>query len=409
MLRIKQQFFLCYAILGSIAPYISVFFSERGLSDKQIGLVMSLGGVSVLLMPAVTALLADLNLPHRTLIRCVCGGSAVALGLILASKGFWWLAGTFWLWAMVMAPVMSLMDGLVFTEKSRLEEQGDTPTPYHHIRVYGTIGFIAPSLALYLLIDPEDSVWPALGCGVVVALLAAGNTFLLPKVRGPLGKPMAATEAPDDHAPVEQGEGWPTMLALKRMLQPDIALFCVSLWLVQLGTSAYYSFYPIYLVRTIEIGPQWVGLISAIGVVLEIGYMLSLGWLLKKLGVKWLAVLGMSGAAVRLLLLAMVPTMWVAIGSQLLHGMTVLVIFVLPPLYLNHRAEPKFRNSIQGLYAMFIFGTGRITGTIMAGLIAEHSAGKILSVFLVTGFISAISAITFALFFRDRSGGKLEP
>ena len=99
----------------------------------------------------------------------------------------------------------------------------------------------------------------------------------------------------------------------------------------------------------------------------------------------------------------------VAVGTQLLHGLTVLALFVLPPLYLNHRAEPAFRNSMQGLYAMLVFGSGRIVGNIFAGQVSTMFDGDILKVFGIATGIAAGAFVLHALFFRDRSETAIEP
>ena len=56
------------------------------------------------------------------------------------------------------------------------------------------------------------------------------------------------------------------------------------------------------------------------------------------------------------------PFAAVAIGVQLIHGLTVLVIHVAPPIFLNQRAGDRYRNSMQGLYTMAFAGAGRVIG-----------------------------------------------
>ncbi len=396
--------------MGSIAPYASVYLEGRGLGDAQIGLLMSLGGFSVLLMPATMSLLADLRLEHRVLLRSIFIGTATALGLMLASRSFWWLLPAFWLWAMAISPMMSMTDGLLFSIRGRRDASGQITPPYHHVRVFGTLGFIAPSFVLYVLMAYyQASVSVALACGIAVSVIAMGNTFLLPRTHGPLGESLPPAEVPDPHPPSREGKSLPTLLALRCLLQPDLALFCAAMWLTQAATAAYYTFYPLYLTRVIGVQDQWLGLISSVGVVFEIGYVLAFGWLLKKWGVRWLLILGIAGVGLRLVLLWAVPTLTVAVGTQLLHGLTVLAMFILPPLYLNHRAEPRFLNSMQGLYAMIVFGTGQIAGNIFSGQIAEVYDGDTRMVFAWTAGFAGAAMLLLILFFRDRSNSAITP
>ncbi len=407
MRSIKAQFFLTFAVMGSVLPYLPVFLTEQGLSDTQVGYVLSLGGLAVLLTPVLTSLLADLHVENRSLLAWVFVATSASLSALLACRGFWALLvvhGLFWL---AFIPATSLQDGLTFSERSRRLNAGLTAPPYHRIRVYGTVGFIVPSMLLYVLMALGAPIGMSLICGAVIGVLAVVNSAMLPKTRGVLGPPSPSAEVPDPHPPADEGRSTPTIQAARRMLQPDIALFCVALWLVHLAAGAFYSFYPIYLSRDIGVGNQWLGPISAVGVVIEVFFMLGFGWLLMRFGLKWLMAIGTATVALRMALLAFVPTLTVAVGTQALHGLMVLVIHVAPPVYLNHRAEPAFRNSIQGLYAMVVFGTGRIVGVVLAGHISQASDSGTLAVFAWSALAAGLSAVLFAVAFRDRSDAPM--
>jgi len=355
---IKTQYFLTFAIMGSVLPYLPVYLAEqRGLSSTQVGYVLSLGGLAVFLTPILTTLLADLRFENRTLLAWVFAATTGSLAWLLACKGFWMLLLVHGLFSLAFIPALSLQDGLVFSERSRRLKAGLPATPYHLIRVYGTVGFIVPSMVLYGMMAMGASIGTSLACGAIAGVLALMNTAMLPRTRGAVAAASPSAEIPDPHPPTGRDRSTPTAQAARLMLQPDVLLFCIASWLVQLSAGAFYAFYPIYLDQDIGVGTQWLGPISSVGVSLEIFYMLAFGWLLKRLGLKWLMVIGTASIALRMGLLAMFPDLGIAVGTQVFHGLMVLVIHVAPPVYLNHRAGPAFRNSIQGLYAMLVFGS----------------------------------------------------
>jgi len=395
--------------MGSVLPYLPVYLSERGLSDIQVGYVLSLGGLAVFLTPVLTTLLADLHFENRTLLAWVFAATSGALAWLLACKGFWMLLAVHGLFSLAYIPALSLQDGLVFTERSRLLKAGLPATPYHRVRVYGTVGFIVPSIVLYVLMAMGASIGTSLICGAVAGVLALMNTAMLPKTRGAVGGANPSAEVPDPQPPTGRDRSTPTMQAARLMLQPDVLLFCIASWLVQLSAGAFYAFYPIYLTDDIGVTKQWLGPISSVGVSLEILYMLGFGWLLKRLGLKWMMVLGTATIALRMGSLAMFPNLGIAVGTQVIHGLMVLVIHVAPPVYLNHRAGPAFRNSIQGLYAMLVFGTGRIVGCILAGQIAERSQSGTLTVFGWSAAAAGLSALLFTVAFKDRGHTPVDP
>ena len=46
MRSIQRQYFLSFAVLGSLFPILSVYLAEQGFSKSQIGQVFALGAVA---------------------------------------------------------------------------------------------------------------------------------------------------------------------------------------------------------------------------------------------------------------------------------------------------------------------------------------------------------------------------
>ena len=410
MRALRPQYFLAFAVLGSLMPYVPVFLSSKGLSDAQVGDVTSVLGVAIMLGPVLTTLLADLRLESRTLLAASFVLGAVWLTALLWAEGFWPLLIAYGLYAVAYVPIIPLQDGLNFTIQQRRREAGETPVPYHRVRVYGTFGFIVPSLVLYVWLSFGADVGVTLVVAVAFSLLGALNTLRLPHTRLPGESTNGALPA-DIPTPRSNGDGnasserarrrLPTLEAARTiLLQRPVLVFCLSAWLCQLAAAAYYTFYPIYLTRQIGVGEEWVGLIANLGVAIEAVFMLGFGWLLRTFGLRALMTTAALTFALRTLLLFLFPNIWVAVGTQVLHGMTVLLIHVAPPVYLNQRAGASYRSSMQGLYSMLVYGTGRIVGNMIGGRIAEVD---LLLVFAVSAGLCAVAAAMFLLAFNDDS------
>ncbi len=203
---------------------------------------------------------------------------------------------------------------------------------------------------------------------------------------------------------VKGGGKLPTLAAVRALGSPGVRVFCLATFLLQLSAAAYYGFYPVYLTQSVGIEAQWIGLISNLGVLVEVGFMLGCGWLLRKVGMRWLLVLGAGAMAARFVLLGLSPTVVVAVGTQLLHGMTVLVIHVAPPIFLDRRAETGYRNSIQGLYAMAVYGVGRILGNLLAGWVGD--AASLETVFLYAAGLCVAAAVLFVVAFAEATADR---
>jgi PPP family 3-phenylpropionic acid transporter len=390
---LRLQYFLNFAVMGALLPYLPVVLGERGLDGSQIGQVMSLTGAGMMIGPVLLTLLADRAVQNRTLIGLSLTGGAALLLVLLQGVGgsFGFVLLIYGLYAVLFSPVAALTDSLLFHEQQHQQRAGHTPTAYHRVRVWGTLGFIVPSVVLYLLLGGLEHItgsWAfaaaalpgawhdlrlpvdaSLTVGAAAAILGAVNAMWLPK------RPPAA--APDASPPegaqrrLHGAPPLPTVEALRVLLRPGPLVLCLALFAIHLSVAGYYTFYPLYLTRRVGIAHEWVGLIATFGVVLEIGWMLGFGYLVHRLGMRWLLVLCGIAVAGRFAWLAASPTVGTAIWTQLLHGPLVLLVHVAPPILINRLADDRFRGSIQGVYVFGVYGVARVVGAVVCGEVAE--------------------------------------
>ncbi|MEM9883354.1 MAG: MFS transporter [Planctomycetota bacterium] len=388
---IKRQYFLSFAVMGAVLPYLSVFLSQRGLGMSQIGVVLSLTGLGIVMSPVLSTALADTRVSGRVLLGVLLAATGGSLAWLSGVSGFWTLLWVHGLFALAFAPITALQDGLYFERRAAREVAGRLSPAYHMVRVYGTFGFIVPSLGLYFLLRAGTvDTGAAIAAAAVCAGVGVANAFSLP------GREVGVQEEDVDGLSRKR---LPTLAAAKALAEPHALVFCLAMLLLHLAIAAYYGFYPVYLTERIGIGAEWVGLIANLGVVIEIGFMLGFGWLVARLGLRGLMVAGALCMAGRFALLGFAPTVAVAVGTQVLHGVMVLVVHVAPPIYLDGRADPTYRHSIQGLYAVAVYGTGRIVGNLAGGWVAEAS---LTAVFVWSAGLSVAAAGLFGFAFGDR-------
>ena len=391
--------------MGAVLAYLPVFLDDRLDSPARVGLVMSTTGLAVILTPVLMTALADTRLQSRSLIALMFAVSSATCFWQAASDSFIGLFISHAVFAFFIWPITSLQDGLVFADNQQARIEGRPETPYHRVRVFGTIGFAVPLAGLYFLIREGFDVGVALQVGGVVCAFGAINALTLPHIR--LGQARRARyDDPATNKDNSAGRGLPTLAAAKVLFTGSGILFCVCLFVAHVGNSAYYAFYPLYLTKTVGFDEQWVGPITMLGVVLELGVMTSVGLMSAKLGLKWLLVLGLSVMVLRFALLGLWPAQHVAVWTQVLHGITVVGIYVVPPIYLNTLAGDHFRSSIQGLYAMLVFGPSRIVGNILGG---ELGAIDLPMMFSLIACSTLIAVIGLAIGMRPPKTSKDNP
>lgn len=385
---IRLHYLLLYTVVGAYLPYASLYLAWRGLSEAAIGWVVGVYGLAVMAMPAVMAHLADRRIANRTLIGVGYSVTAVALAGLWASESF----GALLLWSLVFSvaytPTFSLLDGLNFAAMHDTTDAGGKPPAYHRTRLWGSFGFMLPSAALLLILWGTADVRPAIllacGCALAAALTSIG--LPLPRRRNDPDKPSAMPSA----------EAW---RALRRK---PVGTFVAAMLGLFLAISIFYGFFSLYL-KELGVDAKWVGVILNIGVAVEIVVIIFSGRLLRAIGLRGVLILGAVSMTARMALLALFPIPAVAIAAQVLHGPTVLAIYILPPLYLNHKAAPAFRNSMQGVYGALCFGVARVVGSIIGGHVAEYGLRQAFGV--ATG-LSAIATFALIARFRDDEACK---
>lgn len=380
--------------MGSLMPYLTIYLnSELGISESTIGLLLAGAAVSVVLSPVVMTAIADTKISGRQLLGSIFVCSTLCM-LAMAYFAAPWAAFVFFgIHVFLFVSVLPLLDGMNFTVQKQRLEAGQSTTPYHQIRIWGTVGFIIPSLGIYVLLESGFSVGIILYATAFFGALSFLNTRRLPTFRP------GAKEADSNEPAGRPRRKLPTLDAAAVLFKGRPLVFCIALFLAHGATTAYMAFYPIYLTRTIGFSDQIAGLVFNIGAFLEIFFLLGLGWAMKKFGLKWILIIGMASTTARMLTLAAFPTPEMAILTQILHGPIIIAIHVGPVLYLNSIAGDRFRNSIQGLFTMVIVGAPRIVGSLWAGSMAERYP-DLLMIYFVSGVICIFVVILIALFFK---------
>lgn len=360
MRALQLQYFFSFGIVGSIAPLLTVFLKDdKGLSPPQVGMALAMVSSSTLITPLLLTLLADTKLQTRHILAAAYALTGTALWLLLGSPN---LALTFTLMAaygLSSVAIFPVQDGLYFSTARQQEQQGRLATPYPKVRLWGTVGYLAPTVLLWWFLQGAQDVRPAIVTAITFAIASVlGALFRLPLV-----KP----------APREEGSRKvPTFEALRLMTRRDLRWLCAGLSLTAAAGVIYHSFFPIYLRDQLHLPRHYLPVIINLGVACEILVTLLMPRLSKRLGEKGLILLGMGWPVVRMSALALFPHPVTAVIVQLGHGLEILALYVLVPIFLNRHAGDHFRNSMQGAFSM-LMGASRLLGALIAGNAVQYN------------------------------------
>ncbi len=405
-LGLRAHYMMAYGMFGCVMPYVSLFLrAERGLSDTQIGWIHAEMVFGLVLAPVVSTYLADRWISNRALIGMTYLLGAIGMSALALSTNFLQVAGAYLLFALTMASMIPLINGLTMAKLD--ETPGGATGSFHRTRIFGTLGFIIPSIGLFAVmqwtpVTTESAMW----MGAAVALLGALTTAGLP-AHGPRPREDAPQTNDNGDAlypgevPVGRGR-MPTVRALNLLLSRPVIGFTLGVFALSTAGTMFFAFYPLYL-DDLGIGEQWVGLVFNVGVVAELVCMLYVGRVRQAIGLRGIMLLGTAAGMVRFGLLAVVPTVGVAVGTQLLHGPMILTVTYVPVVYLNSQASADFRNSVQGLYTMVCRGVPRMLGAPMGGYLSTLGAAAGLGLAMTFGAAAGLIALALLAMFTWRT------
>lgn len=303
------------APLGAmIAPLFLGLIADRFFpSQKVMGVLFLIGGVLLLFIPGVAA-----------------GGKENG-GLMV-----WLMIGNM----VCYMPTLGLGNSVAFAHLDRLA--------FPKVRVWGTIGWIVAGLTVGILgwSAKFDMFYLAGGASLTLGVYS----FFLPHTPAPAkGEPlnMRALLMVDAFA------------LLKR---PAFAVFMVCSMLICIPAAYYFGTVGSYLQNT---GFQQPASVMTIGQMLEIFFMLLIPFFFRKLGVKWMILVGMLAWVARYLLFAFgAPdqVVWMIFLGVAIHGICYDFFFVTGFMYTDKIASKKIRSQAQSMLVFFTQGIGMYIG-----------------------------------------------
>lgn len=396
---------LLYAVDGALLPFLSVFLAyEHGFSASQIGMVLAASSVAGLMAPPILTMLADRYGRAELLFIWVLVASAASLLVFSVVEGYWWLLVVYTAFCLAREPSRPLLDGIFFAAQRRIPALADVS--YHRVRIWGTVGYMIPGILLYISLTDDSSldVLPVIASGL--ALLGIVVAWFLPTRhvgRTPGSPPSGSGTDRAVRSRSRPGHGGGTSLsevvrvAGRLLRRPTTATFLASMFMLQAAQSVYFAFYPLMATDVVGLAPRWLGLVTNVGVVIELAYMAGYGWLVRRLGWRWLMVLGALAAVARFTLLAAFPTVAVVVGTQVVHGMVIIGTMVAGRVILDRQAPDEIRHTAQGIYAI-VLGGGRTAGAAVGGLVA---AGALSTAFWCAAAVGLLAALGLAVALRD--------
>lgn len=393
------QFFVWGAWLITIGNY---WFATKQWSGAEFGAVFSTLGISSILMPALTGIIADrwINAEKLYGILHILGGLALCyLPQVENPTTFYWVIFGAMLCYM---PTISLSNSVAYTILKN--NNYDVVKVFPPIRVWGTVGFIA---AMWLTnLSGNKASANMFYIAAIAALILGFYSFALPKC--PPQKQI------DEDASFAKKLG---LNAFKLFGTYKMALFFLFSMFLGGALQLTNMYGDVYLSEFGKI-PEYANsivvtkstLIMSISQVSETLFILAIPFFLKRFGIKQVMLISMLAWVLRFAWFAYgnpADGLWMIIMSCIVYGMAFDFFNISGSLFIETSTDSTMRSSAQGLFMMMSNGFGAFFGGIISGQVIDifftHNGVRDWhTIWLSFAGYALVVAIAFAILFKHK-------
>ncbi|SER05112.1 MFS transporter, PPP family, 3-phenylpropionic acid transporter [Pseudomonas sp. NFACC02] len=368
--RLSSFYLFYFALLGSTAPFLALYFDHLGFSSARIGELVAIPMLMRCVAPNLWGWLGDYTGRRLAIVRFGAVCTLVCFSLILFDKSYAWLAMVMGLHAFFWHAVLPQFEVITLAHL-----QGQTAR-YSQIRLWGSVGFILTVVGLGRLFEWFSLDLYPQALLVIMAGIVASSWWV------PNAQPPASSQRP-------AGESF-----LKQLFTPGVLVFYVSVALMQLSHGPYYTFLTLHLER-LGYSRGIIGMLWAVGVVAEVLMFMAMSRILQRFSARHVLITSFSLAALRWLLLGnFADHLPVLIVAQLLHAATFGSYHAAAIQFLQRSFGPRQQGQGQALYAA-LSGTGGALGALYSGYSWNAlGAGWTFAIASLAALIAAILAAT---------------
>lgn len=381
--RLSLMMFLQFFIWGSWSVTLGLVMSQHNMS-LLIGDAFSAGPIASILSPFVLGMLVDRFFASQKVMAVMHLAGAAILWFVpqaLVAQNGALLIGLLFGYTLCYMPTLALTNNIAFHSLS------DKDKTFPVVRVFGTIGWIVAGI--FIGVTGISDTTGIFTLAAIISVILALYSLTLPN-----------TPAPAKGLPVKVRDLFcADAFALLKVRHFFVFSLCATLISVPLGT--YYAYTASFLA---DAGVGDVSTAMSFGQMSEIFFMLVIPFLFRRLGVKYMLLIGMCAWFVRYAFFALgisEEERFLLYLGILLHGVCYDFFFVVGFIYTDRIAGEKVKGQAQSMIVMFTYGIGMLLGSQISGalynrLVAGQTVPQAWTTFW---WIPAVAAAVIAVIF----------
>ncbi|MBD8604618.1 MFS transporter [Pseudomonas sp. CFBP 8771] len=340
--RLSTFYLFYFALLGSTAPFLALYFHHLGFDSARIGELVAIPMLMRCVAPNLWGWLGDRTGRRLAIVRIGAVCTLASFSLILVDTGYAWLAMVMALHAFFWHAVLPQFETLTLAHL-----QGQTAR-YSQVRLWGSIGFILAVVGLGRVFESLSLDTYPYALLLIMAGIVAASAWV-PDV--PAGDGPRRTT----------GEGF-----MKQLVRPGVLAFYGCVGLMQLSHGPYYTFLTLHL-EQLGYSRAVIGMLWAVGVVAEVLMFLAMSRILARFSLRHVLIASFLLAAVRWLLLgSFAEHLWLLVLAQLMHAATFGSFHAAAIHFVQRSFGAHQQGQGQALYAA-LAGVGGALGALYSG------------------------------------------
>lgn len=338
---------------GSYLPILSMYLKDYlQFTGKQTGLIMSMSIVAAFVSPLVSIFLVD-RLMKRVHFVALCQLlTAIFLFILSFQRDFFSFITIFTLTMIVSAPIMGLMQAIIFDNLNEKEDKGG----FGRVRLWGALGWIAASWFFGLFwigyFGVERLADTFRFAAAVSVLVAVYLLFLKDNNRGELSKKAKSFNF----------DNIKTTFNKKMLLM--IVFFLIACFL-----NSFYFFGAAPFLKQLNIKESYIMPLMTIANIVEIITLSRLYFIQKRLSFRQIFTFGLLVQIAALTIFALFKSPYLIIVGLVLQGLTFALVIPVLIIFADSLFEKKSRTAMHQILILVVqiasFLANNIGGIIM--------------------------------------------
>ncbi|NLO09623.1 MAG: MFS transporter [Clostridiales bacterium] len=379
---------LVYISSSLYAPFLGAYYTERGVTASEIGILMAIGPLIAILIQPLWAGLSDRTGRRKDVLSLIILGCAISINSYYLGNNFFGYFIATILFTIFSTSMVPLSDAILVDLSEKIKFK------FSYVRLGGTLGY---ALTVYIagrVLKYYPSALFAMASISYLIMMFVVRRLPSKERENSLG---GSGQKPLDIEEVEEArhEKRTKRERSRIFMNNDIVFVLLFAFVTHLGLYFGIGFMGVYL---IELGydQSIIGMLNTISALSEVPILLCIHKLIKRFGT--MRIIAFSGimAGVRILLISggSLPTI---IISQMLQSVTYMTTYYCSVTYINQNVEPMHRSKGQGILTITQAGLGSIMGMILGGRVIE-AIGMRQSYIVVGCVIVGVSFVTILIY-----------